>query len=46
VTLANPRTGELATPDTSVEDFRADGLLARLGRLDKNAEKAQQEVAA
>jgi hypothetical protein len=22
VTLANPRTGELATPETSVEDFR------------------------
>jgi hypothetical protein len=39
VTLANPRTGELATPDTTVEDYRMweamlDDMIGPLWRTD------------
>jgi hypothetical protein len=40
------KSWEPALSDPVIPKAVVDGLLARLGRLDKNAEKAQQEVAA
>jgi hypothetical protein len=48
VTLANPRTGELATPNTTVEDFRMweamlDDMIGPLWRAREELRKAIAE---